>query len=107
MSFSKYTPGALALGFVLQVSDSHVIISLPGGLTGTVELQEISDIAHRIVTTAAQQQSTQIKKLKAEKVKKIQYTLPHHTANHSPSRKHGFTNLNLIKSQSLSLISDR
>lgn len=46
MNFSKYTSGSLAFGYVLQILKSSLIISLPGGVTGTVNFHEISDVAH-------------------------------------------------------------
>ena len=35
MSLSKLTEGSLALGYVLQVNPTNLVVSLPGGLTGT------------------------------------------------------------------------
>jgi hypothetical protein len=48
LTFSKYQAGCLALGFVLNVTSSHAIISLPGGTTGTVAYGEISDYCNRL-----------------------------------------------------------
>lgn len=48
ISFSKYTIGTLALGYILQIMDNFVVVSLPGGVTGTVAVSEISDSLHRI-----------------------------------------------------------
>ena len=48
VSFGKYTPGTLALGYILQVKDNFVIISLPGGVTGTVDIAELSDSMYRL-----------------------------------------------------------
>ena len=48
LTFSKYQAGCLALGFVLNVTSSHAIISLPGGATGTVAYGEISDYCNRL-----------------------------------------------------------
>ena len=45
LSFSQYAVGNLALGYVLQVATTHLVVSLPGGLIGTVAVNEISDIA--------------------------------------------------------------
>lgn len=50
---NRYTPGSLALGYVLQVNDSRAMISLPGGVVGTVELAEVSDVCFRAVAAAA------------------------------------------------------
>ena len=51
--FAKYTPGTVALGYVLQITDSRAVISLPGGVVGTVELAEVSDVTARAVAAAA------------------------------------------------------
>jgi hypothetical protein len=48
ISFTKYTPGTLALGFILQIMDNFVVVSLPGGVTGTVAMSELSDAMHRL-----------------------------------------------------------
>jgi hypothetical protein len=48
VSFTKYTPGTLALGFILQIMDNFVVVSLPGGVTGTVAMSELSDAMHRL-----------------------------------------------------------
>ena len=48
MSFSKYVAGCQALGMVLQSFDSYALISLPGGVTGTISIEEISDYYHNI-----------------------------------------------------------
>jgi hypothetical protein len=50
VSFTKYTPGTLALGFILQIMDNFVVVSLPGGVTGTVAMSELSDAMHRLST---------------------------------------------------------
>lgn len=49
VSFSKYIPGTLALGFVLYIRDDYVAISLPGGSIGHVYYPEISDTIHTLV----------------------------------------------------------
>lgn len=49
VSFSKYIPGTLALGFVLYIRDDYVAISLPGGSIGHVSYPEISDTIHTSV----------------------------------------------------------
>ena len=48
LTFTKYSTGVLALGYVLNVTSSHAIISLPGGATGTVAYSEISDYCNRM-----------------------------------------------------------
>ena len=48
MKHSVYVPGAQALGYVLQITSHHVVVSLPGGLTGTVPAHEISDHTYRL-----------------------------------------------------------
>jgi rRNA biogenesis protein RRP5 len=48
ISFTKYTPGTLALGYILQIMDTFIVVSLPGGVTGTVAYSEISDTLHRL-----------------------------------------------------------
>ena len=40
---SSYIENTISLGYVLQVNEDSALISLPGGLTGTVEYSEISD----------------------------------------------------------------
>jgi rRNA biogenesis protein RRP5 len=52
VSFTKYQPGAQALGFVLQLSGSKAIVSLPGGCVGTIQLEEVSDVAASIMKNA-------------------------------------------------------
>ena len=36
-------------GFVLQISESKLVISLPGGLTGIVQYKDISDTVHSLL----------------------------------------------------------
>lgn len=48
MSMKKYSTGSLALGYVLQVHSNHLIISLPGGLTGMVDFDDVSDYFHQL-----------------------------------------------------------
>ena len=48
VSFAKYTPGTLALGYILQMKNNFVIVSLPGGVTGTVDIAELSDSMYRL-----------------------------------------------------------
>ena len=51
MSFAKYKTGTLALGFVLQIYENNIVISLPGGVAGTVTKSEISDALHKLSQT--------------------------------------------------------
>ena len=48
VSFTKYAQGTLALGYILQIMDNFLVISLPGGVTGTVSISELSDSMHRL-----------------------------------------------------------
>ena len=50
LNLTKYVDGSLALGYILQISDNGLVVSLPGGLTGTVNVSEISDICHELVS---------------------------------------------------------
>jgi len=47
LTFSKYTVGVLAMGYVLSLTKTHVIVSLPGGVTGSVIFSELSDVVSR------------------------------------------------------------
>ena len=47
INHSKYLVGCQALGYVLQINDDAVIVSLPGGVTATVPFTEVSDVHHR------------------------------------------------------------
>ena len=47
MTFARYVPGVVALGYVLQLHETRAIISLPGGVVGTVEYAEVSDVTFR------------------------------------------------------------
>jgi ribosomal protein S1 len=49
VTFGRFTPGVVAYGYVLQLSDLSAVVSLPGGVTGTVALSEISDVCHSLV----------------------------------------------------------
>jgi rRNA biogenesis protein RRP5 len=49
VTFNKYQQGVQAYGYVLQIFDSRALISLPGGAVGSVELEDISDAAFRLV----------------------------------------------------------
>jgi rRNA biogenesis protein RRP5 len=49
LNFTKYLPGTMALGYVLQIKNDQLVISLPGGVTGIVPNYEVSDVMHRLV----------------------------------------------------------
>jgi hypothetical protein len=51
MTFGRYKPGCLCLGYVLTITDKHIVVSLTGGLTGIVLYHEISDVTYRNITT--------------------------------------------------------
>ena len=53
LSFTKYKVGTLAMGYVLSFGSTFVVVSLPGGLTGVVPVEEISDTMHQLCATAA------------------------------------------------------
>jgi hypothetical protein len=44
LSFGKYLHGVMALGFILQVTEESLTVSLPGGITATIPFSEVSDI---------------------------------------------------------------
>jgi len=46
---SKFGVASLSIGYVLQVSDSRVLVSLPGGVVGNVDRKEVSDVNYRRV----------------------------------------------------------
>lgn len=52
LSFTMYSVGSLVMGYVLQFSTNFAVISLPGGLTGVVPLEEVSDTLHQLCTAA-------------------------------------------------------
>lgn len=47
INHSKYLIGCQALGFVLQVNDDALVVSLPGGVTANIPRSEASDMHHR------------------------------------------------------------
>lgn len=61
MSIDKFTSGSLVLGYVLAITESKVIVSLPGGFTGAVAYQEISDVVYRQVLDNANNKSKVMK----------------------------------------------
>lgn len=44
----KYIPGCEAMGYVFKVFSNHAYISLPGGLTGVVDAEEVSEYLHKL-----------------------------------------------------------
>ena len=49
LSYGQYQPGAIVLGYVLHIHHESVTMSLPGGLTGIVPIEEISDTMHKLI----------------------------------------------------------
>lgn len=49
VTFNKYQTGCQAFGYVMQIFDTRALISLPGGAVGSVELEDISDAAFRLM----------------------------------------------------------
>eukprot|EP01036_Dinobryon_divergens_P026442 gene26442-35097_t len=49
LKMSTFVEGSTALGFVLQITDSKLVISLPGGFTGIVQYKEISDTVYSLL----------------------------------------------------------
>lgn len=49
MGFSKITAGCLVVGYILEIKESKLIVSLPGGLTGAVAYSEVSDVLTKMV----------------------------------------------------------
>ena len=46
LSFTKYPAGTLVFGYVLQIlKNGSAVISLPGGVTGVLGVEQISDIS--------------------------------------------------------------
>lgn len=48
INFGNYVTGSQALGYILQVHDDAVVVSLPGGVSGTVQLSEVSDVHNKL-----------------------------------------------------------
>eukprot|EP01035_Chromulina_nebulosa_P016871 gene16871-22359_t len=48
LSKSKYVVGTQAIGYILTVTKKFIVLSLPGGVTGIVLPQEISDYYHQL-----------------------------------------------------------
>lgn len=55
ISIGKLNVGCCVLGYVLQITEKSVIVSLPGGLTGTVAKHEVSDIIYKIAVEEQEQ----------------------------------------------------
>ena len=49
VTFAKYTTGVVTYGYILQLNESSAVVSLPGGVTGSVSLNEVSDVWHSLV----------------------------------------------------------
>ena len=58
LSFTKFSVGTLVMGYVLQFSTHFAVISLPGGLTGVVPLEEVSDTMHQLCAAANAQRKS-------------------------------------------------
>lgn len=43
LSFVKYTQGTLSLAMPLSITDTGITVSLPGGLSGHINANEVSD----------------------------------------------------------------
>ena len=52
MTYTKYTAGVMAYGYILQLTDSCAVVSLPGGVTGTIAHAEVSDVCYSLVQNA-------------------------------------------------------
>ncbi len=48
LSIKKYAIGSLVFGYVLQIKDNHIVVSLPGGITGIVSYAEMSDVCYQL-----------------------------------------------------------
>ena len=72
ISFSKYKKGCLSIGFVLSISNDKLIVSLPGGLTGVVQFNEVSDVVHRMIMERDQYSDKKMK----QKVRGYIYSIP-------------------------------
>lgn len=49
LTYSKYTAGVVCYGYILQLNDSSAVVSLPGGVTGTIAHSEVSDVCHALM----------------------------------------------------------
>lgn len=50
LNASKFTPGTLVLGVVLSVSENQATISLLGGYIGLLDIEEYSDVFHKMAS---------------------------------------------------------
>lgn len=48
VSFRMVNVGTNMCGYVLHIAEDHLVLSLPGGLTGTVAYTEVSDTIHKL-----------------------------------------------------------
>lgn len=64
--FHKYTVGAMSLGYILQIADTFLLVSLPGGVVGILPLNEVSDTVYRMcnssTSTTVKQKGSQLSK---------------------------------------------
>jgi len=58
LSSARFTTNSFVFAYVLHIGPSYVVVSLPGGLTGTIELKEISDVVHNICANASNEKVT-------------------------------------------------
>eukprot|EP01038_Epipyxis_sp_PR26KG_P005669 gene5669-7826_t len=54
LTFLKINPGSLLVGYVLQVLDEKLLVSVAGGFTGYVPITEVSDNLHRMASEKIQ-----------------------------------------------------
>jgi hypothetical protein len=47
LNYGKYIHGTTALGYILQVTEESLTLSLPGGMIAIIPFAEISDIHHK------------------------------------------------------------
>ncbi len=60
LTSSKYVIGSQALACVLQVFDAYAVVSLPGGVTGTIGIEEVSDYFHSISLETANKRKLKV-----------------------------------------------
>ena len=51
LSLHDCAVGDLFFGYVVQINSKSVVVSLPGGLTGTIEVNELSDAFNNLTST--------------------------------------------------------
>lgn len=54
LTFRRYVEGVTAMGYVLSVDSSRLLISLPNGVTGAVSIREVSDVMAAKIRDATQ-----------------------------------------------------